>query len=282
MRVGFLTQLLWTRYGPFWQRLVVGSGAEACFPEEERIVRVLADERLSEIPGVAFRLAAAQALALAETDLIVAPDLNPGETRERGGGQDPWIASFPEALATTLGGLPPLFAVPATLEESVETLAINFLHTLSRDPALVRRVWDRNRTGAKPPRYGEPRWTLLPSERATVGVIGQPWNLNDALVDALRTDEQHVVSQHEFPPALLREEGWRGDERLIATDAETLGAARFLGRRGSVSRLVMVIDSGSGSDAWLARGVARATHKPLETRPLQELLTPDTFVHTLV
>ena len=184
MRVGFLTSLLWERYGSFWHKLVTGVGADALFPEPTKLERALTDERLREIPGVAFKLAAAQALVL-DADIIIVPDLNPGEERTRGGGQDPWVASFPEALATTLGGLPPLVAVPAGLEPPPQTLAVNTLHALTRDPALVRRVWERNQSLAKPPRVPEPRWRGLSNE-TVVGVIGQPWLLNDAVVGKLR------------------------------------------------------------------------------------------------
>ncbi len=272
MRVGFVTSLLWERYGSFWHKLVMGVGAETLFPEPARLERALTDERLREIPGVAFKLAAAQALVL-DADMIIVPDLNPGEERTRGGGQDPWVASFPEALATTLGGLPPLVAVPAGLEAPPQTLAVNTLHTLTRDPALVRRVWERNRGLAKPPRYPEPRWQGL-SDETTVGVIGQPWLLSDAVVDKLGAPGKHLVSQHSLEPALLRAEGRRLDPRLIPTDSEVLGAARYLSRKGSVAELVMVADR-TGTDAWLVSQVERAVHKPFTVTYLHDVLSPD-------
>ena len=271
MRVGFVTSLLWERYGPFWHKLVSGVRADALFPEWARVERSLTDERLLSIPGVAFRLAAAQALSL-EADMIIVPDLNPGEERARGGGEDPWVASFPEALAT-LGGLPPLVGVPAGLEEPPQTLAVNTLHALTRDPALVRRVWERNRSLAKPPRRPEPRWRGL-SDETVVGVIGQPWLLNDAVVDKLRAPGRHLVSQGALEPAPLREEGRRLDPRLVPTDREVLGAARYLSRKGSVAELVMVADR-TGADAWLVNQAQRIGRKPLTVAYLHELLSPD-------
>lgn len=264
MRVGFITSLLWPRYGAFWERLVRGAGAEAVYAPMEKVLEAVRDERLSAIPGVAFRLAAAQALAL-EADLILAPDLNSGADVARGSGQDPWIASFPEALSTTFAGLPPLLAVPASLEGSVESPAVRLLYTLTPDAAKVRRVWERVRSGAVPPRMGEPRWI-----EGAVGVFGQPWLLSDALLARL---EPPLVSQHQLAPALLRAEGRRVDDRLIPTDAEVLGAARYLGRKGSVARLLMVTDETSGADAWLLRRARRLVHKPLEVVTLQDVAT---------
>ncbi|CAN5906432.1 hypothetical protein BH24DEI2_BH24DEI2_09230 [soil metagenome] len=272
MRVGFITQLLWPRYGDFWVRLVEGVGAEARFPDPNRVLEQLADNRLTDVPGAVFRLAVAQALSLQETDLIVAPDLNFGTEVARGSGQDAFVASFPEALSNRFGGLPPVVGVPATLS-GLETRAVEFLLALSRDAAQVRRVWERTRALAVPPRYPEPRWTVPPLE--TVGVVGQPWLLSDALVARLQGDTGHTVSQHRLEPQTLREEGWRAEPRLVPTDAEVLGAARLLGRRAAVTRLRFVADAGSGADAWLASQVTKLVHKPLSVTYLQDVLSAD-------
>ena len=77
---------------------------------------------------------------------------------------------------------------------------------------------------------------------------------------------------------MLRAEGRRIDERLIPTDSEVLGAARYLGRKGSVDKLVMVADKTSGADAWLVGRVQKLTHKPLEIIYLQDILEPDALV----
>ena len=254
-------------------RLVEGVGAEARFPNNDRVLGHLAEDRLAEVPGAAFRLAVAQALSLQDTDLVVAPDLNFGTEVGRGSGQDAFIASFPEALSSSFGGLPPVVAVPATLSGELETRAVEFLLSLSRDAAQVRRVWERNRALATPPRYAEPRWTVPPFE--TVGVVGQPWLLSDALVARLQGDAGHTVSQHRLEPSLLRDEGWRAEPRLLPTDAEVLGAARLLGRRGSVARLRFVADATSGADAWLAAQVTKLAHKPVSVSYLQDVLSAE-------
>jgi hypothetical protein len=275
MRVGFITQLLWPRYGDFWVKLVSGAGLGPVYASPERVRRALDDPRLDSIPGTAFRLAAAQALALAlDADFIFAPDLNPGESATRGGGQDAFIANFPETLASTLGGLPPVVGVPASLSVAgLEGLVFSTLLSLTHDAGLVRRVWERQRTAAKAPRLPEPRWRVRPSEGGTVGVIGQPWLLSDALVRRV-AGESHLVSQHQLEPALLRDEGRRLDDRLLGTDAEVLGAARFLGRKGSIERLVMIADETSGADAWLVAQVQRNVRKPFSVAYLQRLGEP--------
>ena len=278
VRVGFITQLLWPRYGDFWVRLVEGAGAEARFPNPERVLE-FNDERLADIPGVVFRLAAAQALSLHDADLIVAPDLNFGTDIARGGGQDAFVASFPEALSGSFGGLPPVVAVPASLSGELETRAVEFLLSLSRDAAKVRRVWERNRALATAPRYPEPRWSVPPYE--TVAIVAQPWLLSDALVKRLQAGGSHAVSQHSFDPAQLRAEGWRAEPRLVPTDAEVLGAARLLGRRAAVTRLRFVADATSGADAWLYAQVGKLVHKPLSVTYLQDVFSAEELVQLL-
>lgn len=270
MRVGFITQLLWPRYGAFWYRLVEASGTPV-LPEREATLQVLGDERLKVIPGAAFRLAAAQALALHDCDIIVAPDLNAGEEGTRGGAQDPWIASFPDALATTVGGLPPIIAVPASLEPAIEPLAVQTLHRLVHDPARVKRVWAQHRGRIRAPSYSEPRWYGRPNQEV-VGLMAQPWLMGEALAARLRDEESVSVAQHQLEPARLRLEGRRFDQRLIASDSEVLGAARLFSRKGSVTRLVLVVDESSASDRWLRRQVEALVSKPFEVRALHEVV----------
>lgn len=279
MRAGFITQLLWPRYGPFWTDLVRSAGLEVVYADDDRVRRTLDDPRLDRVPGVAFRLAAAQALALG-ADVIFAPDLNPGESATRGGGQDAFIADFPGALAAAFGGLPPIIGVPASLGPGLESLVVGTLLSLTHDAGLTRRVWERQRTAARAPRLPEPRWRVRPSEGGTVGVIGQPWLVSEALARRVAGEAhtlgqdatgQHVVGQHQLEPALLREEGRRVDARLVGTDTEVLGAARFLGRKGSVERLVMIADETSSVDLWLASQVQRAAHKPFSVAYVQRL-----------
>lgn len=273
MQVGFVTQLLWPRYGPFWLGLVKGSSAEVRFAEKGRAEGFLGEPRVEAVPGRAFRLAVAQALSLQTCDVIVAPELNPGARIARGGGQDPWIASFPEALAASIAGLPPVLGVPASLGPDLERRAVEVLAQLGLEPATVRRVWERWRASARQPRLPEPRWQRRAGERETVALIGQPW-LVEAAAPALAVEGVHLLAQHRLEPGALREEGWRLEPRLIATDAEVLGAARHFGRRAAVDRLELLVDPSSGADAWLERRVRRLAHKPLAVRNLDEVL-PD-------
>src|SRR5690606_10293630 len=139
----------------------------------------------------------------------------------------------------------------------------------------------RVRTQARPYKPPPVTWNYRPGDLATVALLGQPWLLNDALAKAVSAPGEHVVSQHRLDPAQLREEGHRADPQLVDTDAETLGAARLTGRRSAVSRLRLITDSGSGSDAWLARRVEKAAHKAVEVVSLQDALAGLDAVDTL-
>ena len=282
VRVGFVTQLLFRRYGRFWTDLVVAAGAEARFPTPEGVSAALADEAVAAVPAVAFRLAAAQALALAEeADVLVVPRLNRDSGVERGGGQDPWIADFPGALRSAVPNLPPLRDVPVDVLPGVESEAVAFLQALLHDAAQVRRVWGRMRPEAKPPRPKPVNWNYRPGELSTVALVGQPWLLNDAVERALATPAEHLVSQHRLDPIELRDEGLRADPQLIDTDAEVLGAARSAARRATVARLKLVVDAGSGADAWLARRVEKAVHKPVQVISVQDALADAGLVNSL-
>lgn len=269
MRIGLITRLLWPRYGAFWKALLEAAGLDTVTASPEEMARALRDPRLGAAPGMAFASAAAQALALQGSDALLAPALNPGEEVARGSGQDPWIASFPETLAKVVAGLPPVLSVPATLEGPLESLAIGHVQALTRDPARARRAWDKSRALARAPRYSEPRWTV--AGRETVGLVAQPWLLGDELVARLAGGD-HLVSQHLLDPALLREEGRRVDPRLVSSDLEVLGAAHLMARKGSVARLLMLVDESSGADELLRRKVEANVRKPLEVVSLQALL----------
>lgn len=282
VRVGFVTQLLWRRYGHFWRQLAEAAGAETVFPTLAGVHAALANEVIATVPGAAFRLAAAQALSLSEqVDVLVVPRLNRESEVARGAGQDPWIADFPAALQNLVPGLPPLRSVPAELGPAVESEAVAFVQAMSRDAAQVGRVWSRMRTQARAFKPPAVNWNFLPGELATVALLGQPWLLNDALAAAAAREGEHVVSQHRLDPLELREEGHRADPQLVDTDAETLGAARLAARRSAVNRLRLVVDPGAGSDAWLARRLEKTLHKPLEVVSLPEVLTGLDSVDTL-
>ena len=270
MRVGFVTQLLWERYGAFWQRLFEEADVEVHFPEEERVREKLDDPRVRSVPGVSFRLAVAQSLALLQVDLLVAPSLNPGSEARRGGGQDPWIADFPGALAT-VGGLPPVLGVPALLAPEQQSLVVETLQQLTRDPGRVRRVWDRHRSALKHEAKPAPSWTTA-AGRKTIGVVGQPWLVRERLIDQVRPDDVRAIGQGQLDPLLLRDEGARVDPQMIPTDQEVLGAVRLFSRRGSIAELHMIVDESSGADIWLRERALKQAGKPLIVHRLEELL----------
>ena len=273
MRIGFVTQLLWDRYGDFWVRLLEDAGAQIEFPDPERTLSLFADDRVKRASGTGLKLAVAQALALAHTDLILAPALNHAAESTRGGGQDPWIADFPAALATT-GGLPRVTGVPAWLDAGFKGRVVEILQTVTHDPGSTRRLLDRHRsglrTGGKPrPRGGDAN---PPAGALGIAVLGQPWNLVSDVLAVVTPEGAYPLLQNELAPDRLREEGERADPKAIPSDQEVLGAARLLSRRGSVAELHMIVDEESGSDLWLVDRVDRLSHKPVVRRSLAELL----------
>jgi hypothetical protein len=266
MRIGFVTQLLWDRYGYFWRRLFEDAGAEILFPEPEATKRFRDDRRVAGVSGASFRLAVAQALALAEADVIVAPSLNAGSESSRGGGQDPWVADFPGALGT-LGGLPSVLGVPAWLSPEFEPLAVRSLNEVVHDGGRVKRVWDRHRAGLRHEPLPEPSWRAAAGRRL-VGVLAQPWLMNAELASRVAPADSAVVGLHQIDPFRLREEGERIDPRMIPTDQEVMGAARLFSRRGTIREVHMVVDESSGSDLWLRERLARLLTKPLVVHSL--------------
>ncbi len=274
MHIGVITQLLWPRYGPLWRRLIAGIGSEIRVAAVEAVRDWLSDPRLEGVAGLAFRLAAAEAIALSDCDLLLVPDLNPGADIGRGGGQDPWIASFPDVLAKVVGGLPPMVAVPAGRPDTIEKVVLETLIRLGRDPLQARRIWHRHRAAGLPDRADSLGWPVSSPGAVVVGLIGQPWLLSEAMAGALVAEGERLVSQHHFDPAGLRGEGRRVEVELVATDLEVMGAARLFGRRGAVSKIRMLVDREVGSDAWLARRVEGLVRKPVVLTHLQDLDDP--------
>ena len=278
MRIGFVGTLLWERWGPFWWSLAGDTGEEPVRADPQAVRAALEDPRIAHVRGLAFAVAAAEAIAMPACDLLVAPDLNPGvkggTEGGRGGGQDPWIASFPAALATSISGLPPVFEVPAEPDGAVEARALEFLRAVLRDSTRVRRVWDRHRARPRAPRSPGVRWQLRPSETRTVGVVGQPWLLRDETIALLERPGEHQVAQHQLDPGELRSEGSRADASLVPTDAEALGAARLFARRGVVREIRVLIDAQVGADDWLVRRMRDVVRKDLTVVDVRSLPDP--------
>ncbi len=265
VRVGFVRSLLWQRYGPFWSRLLNDAGADVVFASVDAVARWQDDPRLDAISGRGFRAAGAEALALASCDLLIVPSLNVGYDGTRGSAQDPFVADLPSALAAVLPGLPRVMAVPSDLAVvGLDTLAISLLSLANPSPGMVRRVWQTHQAYVKPPAL--PGWPApsLGSLRLPVGLVGQPWNLNPDVARAVEREGELLLRADQVDPVVLREEGWRVDERLAPTDAEALGAVRRLTRRSDVSRIRLVMDRASGADVWLARRVHDLARRPVE------------------
>ncbi len=288
VRVGFVTQLLWDRYGSFWRDLVVGAGAEAVLPEPEAVRHALDLLPADAAPGAAFRLALAQALALPDVDLLVLPRLNPEGTSERGGGTDRWIADLPGALVDAMPAGARSFGVPTYPDAAIETTAVELLTRLVPAAVEIGRVWARFRARAEAQALGRsPARARAGADRAAVRALAhgnallylaQPWVMTTEIAARLSAEDERVLTQLAVDPARAREEGWRFDERLLHTDAEVIGAARLLSRRSGVGQVRMVLDEASTSDAWLARRVEQVARRPFEAVPWQTALgTDDAF-----
>jgi hypothetical protein len=269
VRVGFITQLLWHRYGPFWKKLLEDAGVEAVLPNPILVRRLLDEPRLLSIPSIAFRLATSQALVLSDVDLLIAPDLSEGEEVNRGAGQDPWVAQFSETLQGTVGGLPRTISVPARLKPAIEGRAIEVLHRVLQDPAKVRRVWERNRANARQSWFTKSAGCTIPGPKL-IGFLGQPWLVVSPLLHLVKMGNEGILPQSSFNPEALRQEASGIDMKLVPTDREVLGAARVFMRRGDVGRIVVLTDR-SSADAWLLRTIRRMSHKPVEALLLEDL-----------
>lgn len=267
MRVGFITSILWSRYGQFWTRLAADAGAQVVYADAERTAANLSQRFIREIPSVAFRIATAEALALADCDFIVTPHPNSGSSSVRGGGTDPWISEFPELLAAE-AGLQNVFGVPARLGPDVEPLAVTFLQELLHDGWRTRMIMERHRPLLSTPVAGPPAL----SRQGLTAVVAQPWLLSGDLVNALVPDDGfgRRVSQAQLAPSLLLTEATRQFEGLVDTDLEVLGAVRWFTRKGAVERIVMLTDGDSRVDGWLAGQARAATHKPFTEIVIQD------------
>ena len=225
MRVGFLTQLLFERYGAFWSALVASAGAVAVYPTRDGVMGHAADVDHDAVPSLSFRLAAVQAASLADCDLIIVPELNPELDSARGSAQDRWVADLAGALADAVPGLPPLVSVAAYPDPAIESRAVSLLQQLVHETGAVTRVWARNRAAAErmtttiaAPRRGPVARAGLPS----AALVGQPWLVTEAVAAAATEAALTGLSMRSVPLDQARAEGLSFDERLIPTDAEVV------------------------------------------------------------
>jgi hypothetical protein len=282
VQVGFLTHLLWDRYGPFWTTLTRAAGAEVVLPSPDAVIERLTDPRVAVAPAVAFRLAVAAALALEDVDLLVAPSLNPDDGATRGAAQDPWVADLPTMLARSVPGLPPVWSLPIDLDRPVESEAVTFLRRLTPDVGVVRRAWSQHRAEAHPGRRLQRGVPQAPAGTVTVAVLGQPWWATPAVAALLVRPSELAVGPYAFEPGELREEARRVDASLVDTDAEALGALRRFARSGAVGALRWVVDGASGSDLWLARRAQAIAGERVELVQLRDLAAPERSLRALL
>lgn len=275
MKVGFITQLLWPRYGAFWQQVAHAAEFEPVFPTVEHTLEQLATPQLQEIRSVSFRIAAAQALALAEeAGMIIAPDVSLGVREPRGAGENPWIAALGDSLTLTFPELPPVFSVPAALGAVAEPAVLQFLQDGLFEPARVKRAWSRLRA----PLYekhvvrGDP-FAKAANDPQFTGLIGQPWLFNDAVIEAAEDYFGPIVAQSALAAEALVAEGERVLERpLLPTDVEVIGAARMFARRAAVGRVALIVDPLSSSDAWLQSRVQKLIGDRLHVVNITDIL----------
>ena len=264
MRVGFIRQLHWNRYGDFWQSIVKDAGSEAVFANKDAVLGALKDDRLEPIPGISFKLAVAEALALADCDLLIVPDLNQNKDFSKGSGQDPWIANFPETLQKTIKNLPEIFAVPGNSSSLSQERAIELLMNLSHSPSTVKNVLYNNQNKLNKQNLND---RVIDKPGYNKALIGQSWLL-EKLYPALK---QNLLLQTDIKPEVLIKEAKRLDQRLIETDAEVLGAAQMFNRKASINEIILLVDKNSAADLWLNRRLAKVIRKDYKTVFIQDL-----------
>jgi hypothetical protein len=256
VRVGFVTPLLWSRFGPAWSRVIADLGGEVVVPSPDDIAAALGDRRCELAPTLSARLAVAAAIVCRDCDLVVAPSLLAGERDGPGSAQDPWVAALPDMLAHAVPGLPTILAVPLEVGPGVASVVMPILTRVTRDVGLVRRAWDRHRRALEAPAPAPVAGSDLPAgEGPHLAVVGAPWWFTAASVALLAGAAGRVSGQHLLVPSDAREEGRRVRADLCDVDAEVIGAARRFARRSEVDSLTLVIDDDALGDAWLTRRV---------------------------
>ena len=279
MRVGFLTPILWDRYGPFWQRLVAAVGAEPVLPEPEAVLS--AAETITPADGRLPWLARATLRALADVDAVVVPRLLPSGVQGGGSAQDPWVADLPALLERAEPGAATLIAVPAETGPEVEGAVIPVLTRLQPDAGRVRRAWAQHRSEALRP------WRPAPvaparADGRRIALVGAPWWCVDALARHLTAPGETLVGQHASDPAELRAEGRRWNRVLNDVDAEVLGGVRRFARRSDVAAVRMITDDAAMADAWWSRRARGLAAERVELTTLADAVDPEALVRLLV
>lgn len=274
VRVGLLTTILWSRYGPAWLKALnaVGATPETVSGADASTWRL--DPRVQRASSAIFELAAAEAVALSHCDRLLVPSINEGYGGTKGGASDPFVADLPAALEHAVPGIPKVWRVATNAATpGFEANALSVLAELAGQPASARRVWQTHKSELLQV-AGVDRRPSNPPGDAWVGLLGQPWWLEQPFLQASSDHAgERVLTPAVWPEDELRVEGWTYDADLAPSDAEAVGAAHRMARMHRVKRLVLMVDPSSSADAWLERTVKRMARKPLEV-----VETPDPFV----
>jgi len=277
MRIGFITQLHWNRYGDFWQSIIKDAGAEPVFANKEEILANIKDERLENIENNIFTIAAAEALALKDINLILAPDINQNKEATKGGGQDPWLTNFPETLQKVVKGLPAVYAIPSQNTADIQEKAIGLLMSLTHSPSVAKRILNEHIAKLET-QYKDIRH--IDKYRDAPALIGQAW-LIDSFAE-LASNDFDLIKQSEIDPEILKEEAARHDKNLIDSDAEVLGASYLFNRKAAINKILFLADQNSANDLWLERRAKKIIRKDFETIYIQDLLNNEDLLIELV
>ncbi len=276
MRIGFITQLHWNRYGDFWQNIIRDTGAELVFANKEEILANLKDERLENIDNLIFKVAAAEAIALKDVDLIIAPDLNQYKEIAKGGGQDPWLANFPETLQTVVKGLAKVYGVASQKTPNAQEKAIELLMALSHSPGVSKQILSEHLAKLK---AQDADIRHIDKYKDVKALVGQAW-LVESFAELANSDFD-LIKQTTIAPQILKDEAARHDS-LIDTDAEVLGACYLFGRKAAINKILFIADKNSANDLWLNRRAKKIIHKDFETIFIQDLLNDEDLIIELI
>lgn len=282
VRVGFVTPLLWQRFGPPWAALIADIGADAVQPAADEIVQALDDPRVAAVSALAPRIAVASAVACGNVDLLVVPQLLAPRDGGRGSAQDPWVADLPAMIARTLSGGPGVVPVPVERGPHVDNAVMPALMRINRDAGVVRRAWERRRRELETPWRGPvTRATPAPGEGPRVALVGEPWWFTPATIPMLRQGAGRLVGQFQLDPEDVRAEGRRVRDDLVDPDAEVIGAARRFARQSAVDVVRLVLDRESGTAPWLERRVREVATRALEVVWVTDVADAETWARAL-
>jgi hypothetical protein len=282
VRVGFVTSLLWQRFGPPWAALIADIGAEVVLPSADEIVTALGDPRATEMSALAPRIAVASAVACGSVDLLVVPQLLAPRDGGRGAAQDPWVADLPAMIARTLIGGPGVVPVPVERGPHVVNAVMPALMRINRDAGVVRRAWERRRRELETPWRGPVTTaTAAPTDGPRVALVGEPWWFTPATIPILGQGAGRLVGQFQLDPEDARAEGRRVRGDLVDPDAEVIGAARRFARQSAVDVVRLVVDRESATAPWLERRVREVATRALEVVAVSDLADAETWARAL-